>query len=334
MTRSRLSVTALEDRTVPAVTATLNGTTLEIVGTQYDDTVELRVVGTPPRPGDNSPPDPADQVRVWANNAYVGQPIDYERVRHGKVTFTGGTGNDNFRVTRDTPASDATLYIPIEASGNAGDDTLAGSEGNDILLGDDRTAAQVFDDKLYGHGGDDELKGLHGGDELHGGEGHDHLWGYMNVGSDSIEGHRDAEKGDKLYGGGGWDRIEAQYGNDLVHGGDGNDTVYGGYGDDMIRGHGGDDYLLGHAGNDTVIGDGGLDRVCGDGPPNVVQASDGNDYLDGGWDGLRDEVYGGGGADTFVRNPRVGTPFGSEDWFIDFTSGTDATRNGPILYLW
>lgn len=78
-------------------------------------------------------------------------------------------------------------------------------------------------------------------------------------------------------------------GNDYIYGNSGNDTLLGGYGSDTLLGYYGDDYLYGEYGSDNL--DGG----------------EGNDTLDGYGRGVEfDNLWGGGGADTFV----LGRAFG------------------------
>ena len=73
-----------------------------------------------------------------------------------------------------------------------------------------------------------------------------------------------------------WDRapVQSETHNDMLFGGEGDDFLAGGVDDDQLFGEDGTDYLVGQSGDD---------------------------YLDGGDDGFQDTLYGGSGADTFVR---------------------------------
>lgn len=81
--------------------------------------------------------------------------------------------------------------------------------------------------------------------------------------------------------------------NSSAHGGSGNDTLIGNIKTDYLEGNDGNDVLIGGDGNDTLYGGSGLDRLYG-------QA--GNDFLDGGYDGQKDIMIGGAGADEFRQH--------------------------------
>jgi Ca2+-binding RTX toxin-like protein len=83
-------------------------------------------------------------------------------------------------------------------------------------------------------------------------------------------------------------------------GGDGNDTLSGAGCDDRFWGQNGDDRLSGNGGHDSLYGGAGLDTLSG---------GSGDDRLDGGYDGVRDRLTGGSGADTFITH-------GDETWFL------------------
>jgi Ca2+-binding RTX toxin-like protein len=109
--------------------------------------------------------------------------------------------------------------------------------------------------------------------------------------------------------------VFAGSGNDTVFGGGGLDMVFGELGSDTIFGRGGNDYLYGGANNDFLYGDGGLDYLFGEA---------GNDRLDGGKDGIRDLLFGGADADTFVAerysNGVAIYPYYNRDLPEDFNS--------------
>lgn len=86
-----------------------------------------------------------------------------------------------------------------------------------------------------------------------------------------------------------------------AEGGSGNDTLIGG----RVT-----DEFYGGIGHDTLVGRQGVDYLSGDA---------GNDRLDGGVDGVHDEMTGGTGADTFVaeRSGNLGTT--NRDSPLDFS---------------
>lgn len=87
--------------------------------------------------------------------------------------------------------------------------------------------------------------------------------------------------------------IMAGAGDDTVFGGNGIDLICGGLGRDWISGRDGNDLLFGGNDNDSLFGNAGIDTLYGEA---------GNDRLDGGSDGVRDYLYGGLGADTFIAD--------------------------------
>lgn len=91
-------------------------------------------------------------------------------------------------------------------------------------------------------------------------------------------------------------------GNDYVLAGNGNDYIDAGAGNDSVSGNGGNDTILGQAGNDYLDGGQGNDSIFGGRGEDWVLGGDGNDYLDGGHDGQHDHLWGGQGADTFVKD--------------------------------
>ena len=109
-----------------------------------------------------------------------------------------------------------------------------------------------------GEAGNDSLTGGAGADYLSGGAGADTLSG--NAGADTIEGGDDA---DLISGGDGDDRLYGDTGDDTLSGGAGADSLSGGDGADRLTGGAGNDTLTGGLGADTYVFDpaGGADRV-------------------------------------------------------------------------
>lgn len=112
-----------------------------------------------------------------------------------KIVFHGGDGDDTF--VNNTS-------IPVEAYGEAGNDTLTGGAAGDYLNGGGD------DDILNGGSGKDSLWGGSGNDSLRGNDGLDYLYG--EAGNDTLSGGSDSY-GDVLIGGTGRDsfKIDANY---------------------------------------------------------------------------------------------------------------------------
>ena len=129
-------------------------------------------------------------------------------------------------------------------------------------------------------------------------------------GGDDLLNGRDGD--DTLYGGAGEDILYGSAGEDALYGGASHDRLYGGAGEDHLYGGVGEDHLYGDASHDRLYGDAGRDHLTG---------GDGDDTLHGnisGW--LPDILYGGAGADIFVK-----TPEGRAD-IRDFEDGTDSIQ--------
>ena len=137
----------------------------------------------------------------------------------------------------------------------------------------------------------------------------------------------------------------------------GSDTLLGGDGDDVLETHGGNDVSYGGAGNDLVMdvplrhptdsfladiawlqqpGHLNRDRLYGEGGNDVIAASAGDAYLDGGAD--NDELYGGAhddvlvggtGDDVLGGDSRVSRTF----WTYAYGAGVDltVTFNGQVI---
>lgn len=152
------------------------------------------------------------------------------------------------------------------ATGGYGDDTINGGYGNDVLDGE------------WGH---DTINGGGGSDTLRGGT------APYDYGNDTLIG---GDGGDTLDGGAGTDTLIGGSGYDVLSGGSGTDYLYGGEDTDIMNGGDGSDYLF---------GEGGMDYLYGDAYNSWEY---GHDYLDGGYDGYTDYLYGGAGGDTFNQH--------------------------------
>lgn len=100
----------------------------------------------------------------------------------------------------------------------------------------------------------------------------------------------------KQFAGGVWGNVgPVRFGVTQIvfYGNDGNDWLANNTAVRLVAdGGAGDDTLIGGSGNDVLRGGTGKDKLFGLG---------GNDMLSGGQDGVADELWGGTGADTFVK---------------------------------
>ena len=236
------------------------------------------------------------------------------------ASLRGEDGNDTLTVATTTPAPG-----PVEAHGDAGDDTLAAGAGQVLLYGgpgaDGLTAGpqgggllhgDTGDDRLTGGAGPDFLVGDDGADVIHGAEGDDHVFG------DSFAAFGPSNPGpDRVDAGPGNDTVDAGDGNDIVMGGSGADTLTGVLGDDQVAGAEDDDVLDGAGGRDTLNGDAGRDTIRGSEGADTATGGAGGDLLFGGVDD--DHLTGGGpgasGADPGDR--------------VDGEDGSDVVEGGP-----
>jgi Ca2+-binding RTX toxin-like protein len=245
------------------------------------------------------------------------------------ASLQGGDGNDTLTVSTITPAPG-----PVEAHGDAGDDTMAVGAGQVLLYGgpgaDGLTAGpqggsllhgDTGEDHLTGGAGPDSLAGDDGADLIVGGEGDDHIlgdwfaaFGPSDHGSDTV----DAGPGNDTVDGGG--------GDDIVMGGPGADALIGGLGGDQLQGAEDDDVLEGASGNDTLTGDAGRDTIRGADGADTATGGAGGDLLFGGVDD--DQLTGGGpGATSADAGDRVDGEDGSD--VVAGGPGRDALFGGP-----
>jgi Ca2+-binding RTX toxin-like protein len=312
--RSSLSLERLDDRILPAVTATfLPGTgVLSILGDVLNNTI------------------------IVSRNA-AGAIL----VNGGAVAIKGGTATVANTALIQVFGQDGADTITLNEANGAlpaaqlfggnGNDTLTGGSGNDQLFG------QVGNDVLLGKGGNDFLFGGDGNDVLTGGTGDDQVFG--QGGNDRMI-WNPGEGSDLNEGGDGVDTVEVNGGNaseaftitgngsrvrfdrinpapfflDIgtsenltlnANGGDDsvdastlpagliNLTVDGGTGNDTITGSAGNDLLIGGDGNDVVVGGRGND---------VALLGAGNDLFAWNPGDGSDTVEGQGGQDTLQFN--------------------------------
>ena len=152
--RAALTLSALEDRTVPAVGALglVEGNFLTVVGDDTDNTIVLRQTN--------------GQLTIDGGRfvTSTGPANSISAASVSGFTVIAGAGNDTVQI-------DSSVTIPGVIEGGDGNDTLAAGSGNTELFGG------AGDDKLYGGRGDDRLYGESGNDTLVGGAGRDTAFG-------------------------------------------------------------------------------------------------------------------------------------------------------------
>ncbi len=294
----------LEARDNPSTIELINGT-LQIVGTDYMDRVNISVPTGGPSSGKLVVEDYIGLGKwtfVWIS--------EFNPAIVDAITFIGNGGDDYFALG-DIPGR----RTPVYAYGGEGNDTITTGSGADYLFGNagnDKLSGGFGADYLSGQAGDDELRGDDGRDTLFGGEGNDSLFG--GYPSFLLYSTFVVDENDELHGGNGNDVINGELGSDLIYGDVGDDIliggdtilgtevdrVYGGEGNDVLYGSATTDYLYGGHGNDVLYGLAGNDFLYGEGGFDQLYGHHGDDWVDGG-EGIADELSGGSGADTFVR---------------------------------
>ena len=236
------------------------------------------------------------------------------------AALQGGDGNDTLTVSTSTPP-----VAPVEARGEAGNDTITGGRGDVLLYGgpgeDLLTAGSEGVSLVHGDAGNDRLVGSAGRDVLVGDAGADAI--AAAGGDDQIFGDDFGAFGpfdpgpDTIDAGPGTDNVDAGGGNDVVAGGPGPDTLTGGIGDDQLDGAEDDDVLDGASGNDTLNGGAGHDTIRGSDGADTATGGAGGDLVFGGVD--NDQLTGGGiGATSADPGDRV-----------DGEDGADVIAGGP-----
>jgi Ca2+-binding RTX toxin-like protein len=202
----------------------------------------------------------------------------------GLIRMTLGDGDDRV---------DATQTVGANVDAGAGNDTVAGGAGADSFGGGEG------DDTFDGRTGDDQASGGPGNDTMSGGAGKDGLNG--GAGDDVLRG---GDEYDLLQGGGGTDQLFGEGGDDQIYDNDPTgavnaDVVDGGAGTrDIVRydnrkadvtvdlskpgspaGEADEGDAL--AGIEGVYSGTGVDRLTGDDGPNIFEAGNQEDVLDG-----------------------------------------------------
>ncbi len=159
----------------------------------------------------------------------------------GNNTFSGGEGNDTFRLSA------------------VGTNAIDGGSGTDFL-------------RLYGGSGWSIDLMLPGVQNIGNG------WTLASI--ERIE-FRGGAAHDTVNGGVLGDVIEGGAGNDTLAGGDGNDDLRGGEGDDVLDGGAGNDFVRDtDGGNDTLLGGAGNDTIYAYGAgADAINGGEGTDYV-------------------------------------------------------
>jgi uncharacterized protein YkwD len=151
--RSRLSVTRLEDRTVPAVTASLVNGILTVLGDGAANTIDI---------GFGNGQINVSNVGVYAATGVRG------------ITVDGGDGNDIINAS-------AALPIGCLLFGGYGNDRIMGGGGGDQIfggLGDDILDGGYGNDRIFGGWGNDTINDANGANAIS--QGSPTLTGSMN----------------------------------------------------------------------------------------------------------------------------------------------------------
>jgi Ca2+-binding RTX toxin-like protein len=295
-----LCLESLEDRAVPAVTATFSAGTLSVIGDNLDNniTISRNAAGT-------------IQVNGGAVAVKGGTPTV---ANTALIQVFGQGGNDIITLSETNGALPrANLF------GGVGNDMLFGQSGNDTLLGKggfDFLFGGSENDTLTGGDADDQVFGESGNDRMVWNPGDDTDLNEGGAGIDTVEvnGGNGAEvftvtaNGTRVR----FDRLDpapfsidigtsenlvlnANGGNDrfsatgnlaalikiTVDGGAGNDTLLGSNGVDLLLGGDGNDFIDGQQGNDVALmgaGDDVFQWDPGDGS-DIVEGQDGSDTL-------------------------------------------------------
>jgi RTX calcium-binding nonapeptide repeat (4 copies) len=298
--RARLGLIGLEDRSVPAVSATFGGGILTVTGDGADNILSIEAV--------------AGQAKVFetvggtpTEVAIAGGPATLGLL--ASITVNAGAGNDTVTVANSIKA-------PATLNGETGSDNLSGGGGADTIV----TGTDTTGDTANGNDGNDTITGGPGSDLLNGGKGNDVITGGAGVnnitggdGNDILTGGTDIDDisgnngSDSIDGGGGPDRLRGddakQKGNDTVKGSAGDDIITGGGGNDVLDGGAGSDKIEGGEGNDALtggpdtagVGDFDADSLYGGNGNDTIGGGDGNDFLYG--EAGKDSLTGGAGMD-------------------------------------
>jgi Ca2+-binding RTX toxin-like protein len=253
MPRTPALFQSLEPRRLFAVTATLEGGQLSIIGTNHNDRVELAQEG-------------ADVVVTMGGRVRRFNAVDVQ-----DVYVRARAGDDAIIINLPQVAPDVRVYLD------------GGRDRVQVL------AAAWTRTRIFAGDGDDSVYALGSGRcTVYGGAGNDQVSLNQSRGRDLIDGG-DGNDGinagggmDTLVGGAGNDRLLGDERNrfgaaDLIEGGDGHDSLNGFAGNDTLVGGIGWDVLGGGSGNDLLLGDSGDDDLDGGLHSDTLFGGSGND---------------------------------------------------------
>jgi Ca2+-binding RTX toxin-like protein len=282
--QARLGLNCLENRLVPA-TVSLDGSTIVVQGTSYQDDVKVYATST------------QVIVKAYSQTGAGDWHLTSAAFAAGSVTaidFHGYDGDDRF--------DNSETSLRAVARGYAGNDLLVGGSGHDDLFGyegNDTLAGNAGDDRLRGFTGDDTYRFatntwagsdtveeliIGGTDTLDFSASPNRLvvdLGALGVNQPvnanlhlSLAGLSEIEN---VIGGAGNDELTGNWQANQLLGGDGNDVLMGRGGNDVLSGQRGNDFLEGDAGNDTLLGGWDSDTLEGNGGDDVLVGGNGDD---------------------------------------------------------
>lgn len=211
-----------------------------------------------------------------------GEPGEGDDVGPTFDRIEGGSGDDELHAI-DAPEFRTWIY------GSSGNDRLFGGPGADELIG------AGGDDSLLGAAGRDELDGGLGGDLLRGGDDHDLVLFKSAYGVDVT---LDDRPGDGAPG----ENDDAGSDIESVSGTPQHDRIVGSDGPNVIQTLAGGDYVDAAGGADSVYGGGPGSRIIGGAGPDYFQAVGDRGTFEA-RDGERDEIFCGGGHNTYSTDP-------------------------------
>jgi Ca2+-binding RTX toxin-like protein len=267
----------------------LRTSTITVIGSQGDDTVDLSALASAHRVvfKTNGGNDiiigtlrPQDVVELEDGKTIA----DYTRTSNldGSTTLSSDTHSVTFFSTGSGPqfgkAPDAHFDGDANEDNGHDDDNHQNEDGDD---GDDDNDDNGHDD----HSDEDDDGSACDSDDDDGDDGVTVYGSAVIAGTSGADDLIGTANGETITGLGGDDVIFGHGGDDDILGGGGRDMLFGDTGADRILAGDGDDYVNGGAGNDTVFGGTGNDWI-------VAEQGDGNDTYYG------DDMVGGTGVDT------------------------------------
>ncbi|MCI0456098.1 MAG: DUF4394 domain-containing protein [Gemmataceae bacterium] len=186
--RARPTIESLENRVVPAYTATLVGTVVTFTGDVSADTLIFDVDGGGLlRHNRFTASDPGFASNVDLDSGTAGvQSITANTVT--ALSVDAGGGNDRVQITTGVALAMGGL---VTLQGGLGDDILIGGATVDLIdggIGNDFLGGGGGNDTLVGGEGNDTLDGDGGADQFFGGEGSDQMIWDPGDGNDLMEG--------------------------------------------------------------------------------------------------------------------------------------------------